>query len=226
MDETPRLTAPDRWRLGNVAPADGKIHLVNSNSVRTSWLTCLTLLALGLFAACSNEPSSPKNSGHEGSSRRTERGASALAKDMAVTEPTAPVVSRDGIDRNPRHIVIARGDDTAVCNVVIEPYFQSQSNWKASVLRVAPAGTGVSWLFCEGEPSSGIGVISARSSDRQRWTTGQLPIPERNHAGDQTEIMISDDHHASVTYKTLVGERRVDVWTADGGATWSIRTTR
>lgn len=197
--------------------------MVNSNSLRTWWLT---LLVLGLFAACSNEPSSSKGSGTKIHRAEPNEGLQPPAKDVAVTAPTSAVVSSEKFDGVPRHIVIARGDDMAVCNAVIEPYFQSQSNWKASVLRVAPARDGASWLFCEGEPSSGIGVISARSSDRQRWITQQLPIPERYHAGDQTEITISDDNHASVKYETLVGERRVDLWTADGGATWSSRTTR
>lgn len=159
-----RLTAPDQWRLRNVAPPDGIITVVNSNSAQSQ----------------------------PGGSRCWRLASSPPVR----TSP--PLLS----------------------------LLQSQNNWKASVLRVAPAGSGVSWLFCEGEPSSGVGVISARSSDRQRWRTRQLPIPERNHAGDQTEITISDDHHASVTYETLVGESRVDAWTGDGGATWSTRTTR
>ena len=108
-----------------------------------------------------------------------------------------------------------------MCRDVIRPYGPSGGGWEANVLTTGSDGAGGTWIFCEGEGGSGIGSISARSTDGNRWTTQSLPgIGQRNHAGDEVSVTIGSQGHASLTRDSFVSGIHNHVWTTNGGTSW------
>lgn len=120
-------------------------------------------------------------------------------------------------------VVEARGDDTAVCNMVIAAHDRDHGGWTGEPIAHGPSlASQTVWLFCVGEPAGGVGVVSARSTDGRHFATRELPIGPRNHAGDDIQVSIPDENRAWVTADSLVGEFHRQVWTRDGGATWNV----
>lgn len=112
------------------------------------------------------------------------------------------------------------GTDQAVCKAVIEPYGPAAGGWEPTVLAKGPDGFGGTWLFCQGETGSGIGAIAARSSDNSRWTTQNLSMGYRNHAGDDVHVSIGSVGRAALTSDSFVSTGHSHVWTIDGGKSW------
>jgi hypothetical protein len=90
----------------------------------------------------------------------------------------------------PMIVVAASGTDEAVCRALINSFATDGGGWNPNVLAGGADGLGGTWLFCEGETSSGIGAIAARSPDGIGWTARQLGISQRNHAGDEVQVDI------------------------------------
>lgn len=157
-----------------------------------------------------------------------DRAASSATAGSATTEgatPTttdreAPALQTFIVRADP---VVAEGDAKSVCTTAVRHVAPNHSPWEAYVVKdempTSQSGN-VHWLFCGGEPGSGIGLLSVRSNNGHAWRLTDLGFGYVSHAGDSVDTAIFDDERAAATADSLVQELHVHAWTTDGGQTW------
>jgi hypothetical protein len=124
--------------------------------------------------------------------------------------------------------ITAAGSAQQMCDTAEHALDVNHYPWTTSVLsdRTLTVPTPARWLFCQGDPAGGIGVVAMSSDLDGKWWAASVAAGPLFHAGDGAVALVVDAEVARVVTDMPVGESTVTATTNDGGRTWTLHRSR